>query len=244
LSKITAAMIMGAGLGTRMRPLTADRPKPLVTVGGKTLIDHSIDRLVAAGVTRIVVNLHYRAGMLRAHLAGRKDAEIVFSDETDQLLDTGGGVVKALPLLGPSPFFILNSDSIWVEGATAALPMMIAGWDEGRMDGLLLLANMHTAMGYEGTGDFVLREGGRIARARDHIGRPACAYPGVQIAHPRMFEQAPEGPFSTNLMWDRAITRGWLYGTMLDGVWIHVGTPQARDEAEAYLRAPTSSLLA
>ncbi len=242
MSKITAAMIMGAGLGLRMRPLTADRPKPLVMVGGKTLIDHSIDRLVAAGVTRIVVNLHYRGEMLRAHLARRqdtkKDAEIIFSDETDQLLDTGGGVVKALPLLAPSPFFVLNSDSIWVESAIAALPAMIEDWDETRMDGLLLLANMHTAMGYEGTGDFVLTAEGRIARARDHAGLPACAYPGVQIVHPRMFDGAPDGPFSTNLMWDRAIARGRLFGTMLDGVWIHVGTPEARDEAEAYLRAP------
>lgn len=234
---------MGAGLGLRMRPLTADRPKPLVMVGGKTLIDHSIDRLVAAGVTRIVVNLHYRAEMLRAHLARRKDAEIIFSDETEKLLDTGGGVVKALPLLGPSPFFVLNSDSIWVENK-AALPAMIAQWDEARMDGLLLLADMHTAMGYEGTGDFVLMDGARIGRARDHADVRALAYPGVQIIHPRMFQDAPEGAFSTNLMWDRAIANGRLFGTLLDGVWIHVGTPEARDEAEAYLRAPTSSLLA
>src|ERR1700743_3410003 len=148
-------MIMGAGMGLRLRPLTDDRPKPLVTVGGKTLIDHSIDRLVAAGVTRIIVNLHYRGEMLRAHLARRKDAEIVFSDETDKLLDTGGGVVKALPLLGHAPFFILNFDSIWVE-STAALSAMIEKWDGSHMDGLLLLADMHTAMGYEGAGDFVL----------------------------------------------------------------------------------------
>ena len=238
MSKITAAMIMGAGLGLRMRPLTADRPKPLVTVGGKTLIDHSIDRLVAAGITRIVVNLHYRGEMLRAHLARRADAEIIFSDETDKLLDTGGGVVKAMPFLGHAPFFIVNSDSIWVESATAAVPAMIAAWNATRMDGLLLLADMHTAMGYEGTGDFVLMEDGRIGRARDHVGVPACAYPGVQIVHPRLFEGAPEGAFSTNVMWDRAIAKGRLFGTMLDGVWIHVGTPEARDEAEAYLRAP------
>jgi MurNAc alpha-1-phosphate uridylyltransferase len=236
--KITAAMIMGAGLGLRMRPLTDDRPKPLVMVGGKTLIDHSIDRLVAAGVTRIVVNLHYRGEMLRAHLARRRDAEIIFSDETDKLLDTGGGVVKALPLLGPAPFFVLNSDSVWVESASAALPDMIAEWDDARMDGLLLLADMHTAMGYEGKGDFVMMKDGQIARARDHAGLSACAYPGVQIAHPRMFAEAPQGAFSTNLMWDRAIARGRLFGTQLDGVWIHVGTPEARDEAEAYLRAP------
>ena len=237
MSRITAAMIMGAGLGSRMRPLTDDRPKPLVTVGGKTLIDHSIDRLVDAGVTRIVVNLHYKGEMLRAHLGRRRDAEIIFSDETDRLLDTGGGVVKALPLFGDAPFYVLNSDSIWVEGPAAALPAMSEHWDPARMDGLLLLADMQTAMGYEGKGDFVLKAQGQVLRARDHAGA-AYAYPGVQIAHPRLFADAPEGPFSTNLMWDRAITRGRLFGTVLDGVWIHVGTPEAREEAEAYLRAP------
>jgi MurNAc alpha-1-phosphate uridylyltransferase len=237
VSQITAAMIMGAGLGSRMRPLTDDRPKPLVMVGGKTLIDHSIDRLVAAGVTMIVVNLHYKAEMLRAHLARRHDVEIIFSDESERLLDTGGGVVKALHEFGDAPFFVLNSDSIWVEGAVAALPAMIAHWDAARMDGLLLLADMQTAMGYDGRGDFVLKAQGHVLRARDHAGA-AFAYPGVQIAHARLFDGAPDGPFSTNLMWDRAIANGRLFGTVLDGVWIHVGTPGARDEAEAYLRAP------
>ena len=237
MSKIAAAMIMGAGLGTRMRPLTDDRPKPLVMVGGKTLIDHSIDRLVAAGVTRIVVNLHYKAQMLRDHLSKRLDAEIVLSDETAQLLDTGGGVVKAMPNFGDTPFFVINSDSIWVEGKTAALPAMIAAWDEFRMDGLLLLAQMKTALGYEGAGDFALTADKKIVRARE-TAPPHYAYPGVQIVHPRMFEGAPAGAFSTNVMWDRAIAAGRLSGTLLDGVWIHVGTPQARDEAEAYLKAP------
>jgi MurNAc alpha-1-phosphate uridylyltransferase len=230
-------MIMGAGLGSRMRPLTDDRPKPLVMVGGKTLIDHSIDRLAQAGVSTIVVNLHYKAEMLRAHLAGRRDVEIIFSDETAQLLDTGGGVVKALDRFGDAPFFVLNSDSIWVEGPTAALPAMIEHWNSDQMDGLLLLADMQTAMGYEGMGDFVLKAEGRVLRAKGHAGA-AYAYPGVQIVHPRLFADAPAGAFSTNLMWDRAITHGRLFGTVLDGVWIHVGTPGARDEAEAYLRQP------
>ena len=237
VSRITAAMIMGAGLGSRMRPLTDDRPKPLVTVGGKTLIDHSIDRLVAAGVTRIVVNLHYKGDMLRAYLAKRRDAEFIFSDETDQLLDTGGGVVKALHHFGDAPFFVLNSDSIWVEGPVAALPAMIEHWNPERMDGLLMLADMATAMGYEGMGDFVLKAEGHVLRARDHVGA-AYAYPGVQIAHLRLFADAPIGSFSTNLMWDRAIAKGRLFGTVLDGIWIHVGTPAARNEAEAYLRQP------
>jgi len=238
VSQVAAAMIMGAGLGTRMRPLTDDRPKPLVTVGGITLIDHSIDRLVAAGVTLVVVNLHYKAEMLRAHLAKRRDVEIVYSDETDQLLDTGGGVVKALPHLGDRPFFVLNSDSIWIENGTPVLPAMLAAWDERRMDGLLLLADMKTALGYEGKGDFALKPDGHMARARDAATDDAIyAYPGVQIAHPRMFADAPDGAFSTNIMWDRAITQGRLWGTVMDGTWIHVGTPEARDEAEATLAA-------
>ena len=237
MSAVTAAMIMGAGLGTRMRPLTDDRPKPLVMVGGKTLIDHSIDRLVAAGVTRVVVNVHYKAEMLRAHLARRRDVEIVFSDESEKLLDTGGGVVKAMPHFGGAPFFVINSDSIWVDRAAPALPAMLAQWDAGSMDGLLLLTEMKTAMGYEGTGDFALTADGHVARARNHPGK-AYAYPGVQIVHPRLFDGAPGGAFSTNVMWDRAIAAHRLFGTVLDGVWIHVGTPEARDEADAYLRAP------
>jgi len=235
VSKVTAAMIMGAGLGTRMRPLTDDRPKPLVTVGGKTLIDHSIDRLVAAGVRLVVVNVHYKAEMLRAHLARRRDVEIVFSDETDRLLDTGGGVVKAMPYFGNTSFFVINSDSIWVEN-TPALPAMLAQWDESRMDGLLLLADMPSAIGYDAQGDFILRPDHRVVRARGNTGA-AYAYPGVQIVHPRMFADAPQGAFSTNIMWDRAVAAERLFGTVLDGTWIHVGTPEARDEAEAALAA-------
>ena len=238
MSKVTAAMIMGAGLGLRMRPLTDDRPKPLVTVGGITLIDHSIDRLVDAGVTLVVVNLHYKAEMLRAHLARRQDVRIVFSDETEMLLDTGGGVVKALPHLGDRPFFVLNSDSIWIENGTPILSAMVSAFDESRMDGLLLLADMNTALGYEGKGDFALKPDGRLARARDAASGDAIyAYPGVQIAHPRLFAVAPEGAFSTNIMWDRAIAHSRLLGTVMDGAWIHVGTPEARDEAEAILAA-------
>jgi MurNAc alpha-1-phosphate uridylyltransferase len=238
LSKVTAAMIMGAGLGLRMRPLTDDRPKPLVTVGGKTLIDHSIDRLVAAGVTLVVVNLHYKAAMLKAHLARRHDVEILFSDETEKLLDTGGGVVKAMPHFGDRSFFVLNSDSIWIENGTPVLSAMLAEWDEARMDGLLLLADMTTALGYEGTGDFALKRNGHLIRARDAQKDDAVyAYPGVQIAHPRLFADAPQGAFSTNIMWDRAIAQNRLSGAVMDGTWIHVGTPEARDEAEATLAA-------
>lgn len=234
---IKRAMIMGAGLGTRMRPLTDNKPKPLVMVAGRTLIDHSIDRLVAAGVTQVVVNIHYKAAMLVAHLDKRRDVTITYSDETAQLLDTGGGVVKALPLFEGEPFFVLNSDSIWVEKDVPVLSSMQQAWDGARMDGLLLLAEMNTAMGYDGAGDFVLLPGNAIARAKGRNEKP-YAYPGVQIVHPRMFADAPDGPFSTNLMWNKAIEQGRLFGTVLDGVWIHVGTPEAVDEAEAYLAQP------
>jgi MurNAc alpha-1-phosphate uridylyltransferase len=226
-------MIMAAGFGTRMRSLSADRPKPLVTVRGRTLLDHALDRLVAAGVDMVAINLHYRAEMVKDHLAGRRDIEIRYSME-DEILGTGGGVARALPLFAGEPFFILNSDSIWVEGCTAALPAMQRLWDPRKMDGLLLLASMTTAMGYEGRGDFLLDADGHIARVPQMTSSP-YAYPGVQIAHPRLFADAPEGNFSTNLMWDRAIARGRLYGARLDGVWIHVGTPEARAQAEAYL---------
>ena len=160
---VTRAMIMAAGFGTRMRPLTDDRPKPLVMVRGRTLLDHALDRLVAAGVTMAVINLHYRAQMVKDHLAKRHDIEIRYSME-EEILGTGGGVVRALPQFEGHPFFVLNSDSVWVEGATSALTAMQRLWDPERMDGLLLLAAMTTAMGYEGRGDFLLDVRGRIAR--------------------------------------------------------------------------------
>jgi MurNAc alpha-1-phosphate uridylyltransferase len=203
-------------------------------VAGKALIDHDLDRLVAAGVTLVVVNLHYKAQMLREHLAARRDIEIRYSDESGELLGTGGGVARALPLFGDHPFFILNSDSIWVEGVIPALDRMNQLWDGGRMDGLLLMASMVTAMGYEGRGDFVLDAEGHVARPGENALTP-FAYPGVQIVHPRLFADAPQGEFSTNVLWDRAIAARRLFGTRLDGVWIHVGTPQARDEAEVFL---------
>jgi MurNAc alpha-1-phosphate uridylyltransferase len=233
-------MIMAAGLGTRMRPLTDDRPKPMVTVMGRPLIDHALDRLVAAGVTLVVVNVHYRADVLRAHLARRKDVEIRFSDETGELLGTGGGVVKAMPHFEGHSFFVLNSDSVWVEGYVPALIQMQRLWNPGKMDGLLL-ASMTLAMGYEGTGDFVMDAQGHIARPERNAS--PYAYPGVQIVHPRLFDGAPQGEFSTNRMWDRAIAARRLYGTRLEGMWIHVGTPQARDDAEKYLSGLKSTAL-
>jgi MurNAc alpha-1-phosphate uridylyltransferase len=227
-------MIMAAGLGTRMRPLTDDKPKPLVKVAGRTLIDHALDRLVAAGVTFAVVNVHYKAEMVKAHLAARRDIEIVFSEETDALLGTGGGVVKALPHFRNEPFFIMNSDTVWVEGIGHALDRMIGRWNPDAMDALLLMAAMTTALGFEGPGDFNLAADGALKRVEEGRLSP-FAYPGVQIVHPRLFDRAPKGGFSTNRVWDIAIEKGRLFGVRLDGVWIHVGTPEAVAEAEAFL---------
>ena len=228
------AMIMAAGLGTRMRPLTNDRPKPLVEVAGKTLIDHALDRLAAVGVTMAVVNVHYKAEMLMAHLKKRTDMEFVFSEETDTLLGTGGGVVKAMPHFKGEPFWIMNSDTLWVEGVGRALQNMVARWDPERMDALLLLASMVSARGYEGAGDFYMDAEGHITRVDERKLSP-FAYPGVQIVHPRLFEGAPSGTFSTNKMWDVAIKKQRLYGIRLDGIWFHVGTPEAVKETEQYL---------
>ncbi|MEI9887830.1 MAG: nucleotidyltransferase family protein [Rhizomicrobium sp.] len=228
------AMVMAAGLGTRMRPLTNDRPKPLVMVAGRTLIDHALDRLAAAGVTLAVVNVHYMAEMVKAHLASRHDLEIVFSEEHDALLGTGGGVVKALPHFKGEPFFVMNSDTVWVEGIGRALDRMIARWDPEAMDALLLMASMVTALGFEGAGDFNMDSLGRLSRVAERRLSP-FAYPGVQIVHPRLFDAAPKGGFSTNRVWDIAIEKGRLFGVRLDGVWIHVGTPQAVKDAEEFL---------
>jgi MurNAc alpha-1-phosphate uridylyltransferase len=227
-------MVMAAGLGTRMRPLTDDRPKPLVVVAGKTLIDHTLDRLVAAGVTMAVVNAHYKLDMLKAHLAKRKDIEIRISEEHDELLGTGGGIVKALPNFEGEPFFVLNSDSVWVEGMGRALDRMKERWDPKEMDALLLMASMVTAIGFEGTGDFQMDSEGHLARASEKRLSP-FAYPGVQIVHPRIFEPVKGGSFSMNKLWDIAIEKGRLYGIRLDGVWMHVGTPEALREADAFL---------
>lgn len=234
MSAPTRAMIMAAGLGTRMRPLTLDRPKPLVKVGGKALIDHAIDRLKDAGVKLFVVNLHYKADMLRDHLAKRKDVEIVFSDETEGLLGTGGGIIKALHYFEGEPFFVHNSDTLWIEGYGAALERMKAFWDEDRMDALLLLAPLIGSMGYEGRGDFLMDANGHLTRVPAGRLSP-FAYPGVEIAHPRLFDNSPEGTFSVNILWNRAIESKRMFGMRLEGTWMHVGTPQAVEEAELRL---------
>jgi MurNAc alpha-1-phosphate uridylyltransferase len=190
-----------------------------------------LDRLVDAGVGRAIVNLHYRADVLAAHLAGRAAPAIVISDERERLLDTGGGVVRALPLIGPDPFLIHNSDSIWHEGATSNLARLFAAWDADRMDSLMLLAMRDTSLGYDGQGDFLMTQDGRLDRRPKNEASP-FVFTGVSIAHPRMMEGAPQGPFSLNRQWDTAIARGRLFGVLLEGTWMHVGTPEALARAE------------
>lgn len=228
---ITTAFVLAAGLGTRMRPLTNDRPKPMVPLKGRPLIDHVLDRLDAAGITRAVVNVHHHAGVLTSHLAGRKHPQIVISDEREELLDTGGGVVKALPELGSQPFVIHNSDCVWLEGGGSNLARLIAAFDPERMDSLMLLASPALSLGYDGPGDFDMSADGRLTRRGERRSAP-FAFTGVSIAHPRMFEGAPSGRFSINRLWDAAIEKGRLFGLRLDGVWMHVGTPQAVEDAE------------
>jgi MurNAc alpha-1-phosphate uridylyltransferase len=229
-------MVLAAGLGKRMRPLTETTPKPMVRLKGRALIDHVLDRMAAAGVPRAVVNVHYLAGTLEAHLSQRKRPQIVISDERGQILDTGGGVVRALPKLGPEPFLIHNSDSVWIEGVGSNLERLFAAWDSDTMDSLMLLASAATSLGYDGQGDFAMANNGRLVRRGERQMAP-FVFTGVSIAHPRMFENAPQGAFSLNRVWDAAIEQGRLYGIRLDGLWMHVGTPEALIEAERWIES-------
>jgi|FEC22Drversion2_1045045.scaffolds.fasta_scaffold00009_130 MurNAc alpha-1-phosphate uridylyltransferase len=230
----TTAMVLAAGLGTRMRPITERLPKPLVPVAGRPLIDQVLDRLAAAGVREAVVNVHHLADQIEAHLSGRQVPRIRISDERDGLLDTGGGIVRALPMLGPGPFYLANTDSLWIEGARPLLGRLAEAWQDDRMDGLLVLAPTVTASGYGGTGDFLLDTAGRLTRRPERTTAP-FAYTGVAILSPRLFDDAPNGRFSLNLLFDRAIATGRLHGLRLDGLWMHVGTPSAIAEAETMI---------
>jgi MurNAc alpha-1-phosphate uridylyltransferase len=227
------AMVMAAGLGKRMRPLTATQPKPLVRVAGKPLIDYSLDHLAEAGVASAVVNVHYLADALEAHLAVRKAPKVTVSDERERLLETGGGMVKALPLL-PDPFFCLNSDNVWVDGPRDVFHELSAAWQPDRMDALLLVVPHARAYNYVGKGDFHLDPLGRITRRR--TGRIApFIYTGIQLVSRRLLRDPPEGPFSTNVLWQRAIEEGRLYGTIHMGLWFEVGDPAAIAPTEAWL---------
>jgi MurNAc alpha-1-phosphate uridylyltransferase len=231
------AMVLAAGLGTRMRPITVHTPKPLVAVGGRTMLDRVLDHLEAAGVGRAVVNLHHLPERIRSHLAARPGGPaIVYSDETDALLETGGGIRHALPLLGEAPFLAANADIIWTDGRRPALVRLAEAWDPARMDALLLLTATGRAHGYDGRGDFRLAEDGRVAGRPTAGERAPFLFAGVQILAPEVFAGTPEGAWSLNRVFDRLLAEGRLFGLVHDGAWYHVGTPDSI--------APTESLMA
>jgi MurNAc alpha-1-phosphate uridylyltransferase len=234
--KPARGMVLAAGLGTRMRPLTNDRPKSLITVGGRTLLDHAIDRFVAAGIRMVVVNVHYKGEMVIEHLKSRTDVEIRIQDEREKLLDTGGALKRALPHFKDEAFFTYNSDSIWLESWASNLSRMARQWDDAEMDCLMLMAPTHNSIGYEGKGDFSMDSLGRLTRRQPQRVTP-FAWPGVQIIHPRLIKRGAGDVFSTNKLWDIAAEEGRLFGMRLDGKWMHIGTPDAREEAEAFLSA-------
>jgi MurNAc alpha-1-phosphate uridylyltransferase len=229
------AMIMAAGLGKRMRPLTATKPKPLIEVGGKALLDHVLERLRIAGVRTIVVNVHYLAEALEAHLTSRSHGlEVVISDERDLLMETGGGLVKAAPLIDCDPFLALNSDNLWIDGPADTLKLLASQWDDSRMDALLLLVPLARALNHQGMGDFHMDRAGRLRRReRSHVA--PFVFTGIQIVSKRLLRDPPEGPFSTNLLWDRAIDEGRCFGAVHQGLWFDVGTPQCIQLTETAL---------
>lgn len=230
------AMVLAAGLGERMRPLTDRLPKPLVSVAGKPLIDHVLDRLAAAGVERAVVNVHYLADQIERHLKGRQKPQIIISDERGKLLDTGGGVVKALNLLGREPFFHVNSDTIWIDSVRPNLERLAEAFDPGTTDALLLMAPVATSIGYFGRGDFTMAPDGRLLRREERDVAP-FVYAGAAILRPELFAGAPGGAFSLTKLFDKAADQGRLHGLRLEGVWMHVGTPDAIGQAEAAIEA-------
>lgn len=227
------AMVLAAGLGTRMRPLTETRPKPLVEVAGKALIDHTLDRLAEAGVAKAVVNVHYFADQVEHHVQARAAPAVTVSDERELLLETGGGMVRAQSLL-PDPFFCVNSDNIWLDGPQDAFRDLSQAWDPSRMDALLLLVAHTGARNFVGKGDFHMDGKGRLSRRRS--GRIApFIFTGIQLVSKRLLRDAPEGPFSTNVLWTRAIEEGRLFGAAFTGQWFEVGTPESIAPTEAAL---------
>jgi MurNAc alpha-1-phosphate uridylyltransferase len=225
-------MVLAAGLGTRMRALNGQVPKPLVQVGGKALIDHMLDRLADAGVERAVVNVHHLADQIERHLAPRRRPQIVISDERQELLGTGGGVVKSLPELGAAPFFHVNSDTIWIDGVKPNLGRLAAAFDPAEMDALLLLAPTTTSIGYSGRGDFSMSPDGRLTRRGERDVVP-FVFAGAAVLAPRLFDGAPAGAFPLTTLFARAAEAERLFGLRLEGVWMHVGTPEAVAAAEA-----------
>jgi MurNAc alpha-1-phosphate uridylyltransferase len=231
-----SAFVLAAGLGTRMRPYNGHLPKPLVTVRGKSLIDYGLDRLAEAGIEQAVVNVHHLADALEEHLAKRARPRIVVSDERAALLGTGGGIVKALPKLGNEPFFLINADTFWLDGVKSNFSRLSEAYDTTTMDALLLLAPTAGSIGYEGRGDYTMLPDGRLRRRGEHEIVPYI-YAGAAILSPGLFAGAPEGAFALTRLFDQAAGKGRLFGLRLEGVWMHVGTPQAVAEAEAALAA-------
>ena len=234
MTVLKRAMVLAAGFGVRMRPITDTVPKPLVQVQGRSLLDRTIDRLIDGGVESIVVNTHHLGEMIHDHLNTRDDVEILFSPE-DSILETGGGVARALDQLGDEPFFVCNGDTLWLNGSQNALKRMLRHWDGDKMDALLMVHSTVDAYGYNGGGDFSVDPLGLVSR------RPECEispylFTGVQILHPRLFKEASGGAFSLNVLYDRAIEADRLYAMVHDGEWFHVGTPDSLGEAEAYMR--------
>ena len=228
-------MVLAAGLGVRMQPLTANTPKPLIEVAGKALIDYAFERLRDAQVRLAVVNVHYLADQIERWALRQPAPPIVISDERRQLLDTGGGIALALAHLGAEPFFVINSDSFWLDGPTPALARLDEAWDGQKMDSLLLLCPRASAIGYEGEGDFNLDADGRLVR-RAKEGTAPYVYAGCFLVAPSLFADAPAGKFSMNVLWDRAAANGRLHGLVHDGRWIHVGSPSSIAHAEKALR--------
>jgi MurNAc alpha-1-phosphate uridylyltransferase len=229
-------MVLAAGFGERMRPLTERLPKPLIAVAGKPLLDHVLDRLAAVGIERAVVNVHYLADQIERHLAGRTAPQIVISDERSMLLGTGGGVVKALAALGDQPFFHVNSDTIWLDGVKPNLERLAEAFVPSRMDALLLLASATNSIGYAGRGDYIMTTDGRLRRRPEREVAP-FVYAGAALLRPELFGDAPAGAFPLTRLFDRAAEQGRLHGLRLEGVWMHVGTPDAIAKAEAAIIA-------
>lgn len=232
-SGISHGMVLAAGLGERMRPLTNNTPKPLLRVAGRSLLDHALDRMEDVGVTQVAVNTFYLADMMEDHLAKRPSPTIAISREEERL-ETGGGIRQALPLLGDGPFYAVNGDALWLNGPTDALHRMVDIWDDQTMDALLLLHSTVDAYGYSGRGDFFVEPCGRLTRRPEQVISPFL-FTGIQILHSRLFDNAPDGVFSLNVLYDRAIENDRLYGIVHDGEWFHIGTPEGLAEAESYM---------
>jgi N-acetyl-alpha-D-muramate 1-phosphate uridylyltransferase len=232
---LTHAMVLAAGLGTRMRPLTDDRPKPLLELDGRSLLDHALDRLTTAGVADAVVNAHWRGEQIEAAMA-RRDHPRIHLQAEETLLETGGGVARALPMLGGAPFAVVNGDAFWLDGPTPALARLAAAFDAAEMDALLLMVRTTQVEGVVGKGDFLLDPIGRMRRPKEREIAPYL-YAGVQILNPALFEGAPAGAFSLNRLYDRAMEAGRLFGLVHDGVWFHLSTPEDLRNAEDTLRA-------